>query len=106
MVSVREIFLNDEHDLDLSNTIYEQYLDKIMEVEQDLDKLRLQADISQGKDKKELTDQIKETEKTVAAMRTARKSMLKFQSAFEAGSNAAESETAHQKARRKSEDNR
>lgn len=33
MVSVREIFLNDEHDLAYSNTIYEQYVQNIMEIE-------------------------------------------------------------------------
>lgn len=42
MVSVREILLNDEHDLAYSNTVYEQYVQNIMEIEKGLVELRLQ----------------------------------------------------------------
>ena len=85
MVSVREIFLNDEHDLAYSNTIYEQYVQNIMEIEKGLVELRLQHDIAKGKDKKLLKAKIKEAEDSVEAMKIARKSMLKFQSSFETG---------------------
>lgn len=85
MVSVREIFLNDEHDLAYSNTVYEQYVQNIMEVEKGLVELRLQHDIAKGKDKKLLKAKIKEAEDSVEAMKIARKSMLKFQSSFETG---------------------
>ncbi len=33
MVSVREIFLNDEHDIEYSNTVYEQYVQNITNIE-------------------------------------------------------------------------
>ena len=85
MVSVREIFLNDEHDLAYSNTVYEQYVQNIMEIEKGLVELRLQHDIAKGKDKKLLKAKIKEAEDSVEAMKIARKSMLKFQSSFETG---------------------
>lgn len=85
MVSVREIFLNDEHDLTYSNTVYEQYVQNIMEIEKGLVELRLQHDIAKGKDKKLLKAKIKEAEDSVEAMKIARKSMLKFQSSFETG---------------------
>lgn len=85
MVSVREIFLNDEHDLAYSNTVYEQYVQNIMEIEKGLVELRLQHDIAIGREKKLLKAKIKEAEDTVEAMKIARKSMLKFQSSFETG---------------------
>ena len=85
IVSVREIFLNDEHDLAYSNTVYEQYVQNIMEIEKGLVELRLQHDIAKGKDKKLLKEKIKEAEDSVEAMKIARKSMLKFQSSFETG---------------------
>ena len=83
MVSVREIFLNDEHDLAYSNTVYEQYVQNIMEIEKGLVELRLQLDVASGKDKKLLKAKIKEAEESVEAMKIARKSMLKYHSSFE-----------------------
>lgn len=59
MVSVREIFLNDEHDLAYSNTVYEQYVQNIMEIEKGLVELRVQLDVASGKDKKLLKSKIK-----------------------------------------------
>lgn len=85
LASVREIFLNDEHDLAYSNSIYEKYVRSIAEIEKGLVELRLQADVASRKDKKELKAKIKEAEETVEAMKTARKSMAKFLSSFETG---------------------
>lgn len=85
LVSVREIFLNDEHDVEYSNSVYEQYLENIMDIEKGLVELRLQADVASGKEKKELKAKIKSAEESVQAMKIARKSMLKFASSFEIG---------------------
>jgi len=85
MVSVREIFLNDEHDTEYSNSILEQYVQNIAEIEKGLVDLRLKADIATGKEKKELKEQIKRAEESVDAMKLARKSMAKFVSSFEIG---------------------
>lgn len=85
LVSVREIFLNDEHDAVYSNSIYEIYVQNIMEIEKGIVELRLQADVAEGKEKKRLKAEIKRAEETVNAMKLARKSMNKFISSFEIG---------------------
>ena len=83
--ALRKTFLNDEHDLAYSNTVYEQYVQNIVEIEKGLVELRLQRDIASGKDKKLLKAKIKEAEESVEAMKIARKSMLKYKSSFETG---------------------
>jgi len=85
LVSVREIFLNDEHDTVYSNSVYEQYVQSIMDIEKGLVELRLQADVADGKDKKELKRKIKNAEESVEAMKLARKNWRKFMSSFEEG---------------------
>lgn len=85
LVSVREIFLNDEHDLAYSNSIYEKYVQNIAEIEKELVELKLQADVANSKEKKELREKIKKAEESVKAMKIARKSMAKFMSSFETG---------------------
>ena len=83
LVSVREIFLNDEHDTEYSNTVYEQYVQNIRGIENGLTELRLKADVADGKE--ELKRQIKNAEESVEAMKIARKNLLKFKSSFEDG---------------------
>jgi hypothetical protein len=85
LVSVREIFLNDEHDADYSNSVYEQYVQSIMDIEKGLVELKLKADVASGNEKKELKRQIKNAEESVEAMKIARKNLLKFKSSFEEG---------------------
>jgi len=85
LVSVREIFLNDEHDTVYSNSVYEKYVQNIMDIEKGLVELKLQADVAKGKEKKELQTKIKKAQESVDAMKIARKSMRKFMSSFEEG---------------------
>jgi len=85
LVSVREIFLNDEHDVEYSDSIYEQYVQNIMDIEKGIVELRLQADVANGKEKKELQGKIKKAEESVEAMKIARKNLRKFMSSFEEG---------------------
>ena len=85
LVSVREIFLNDEHDVEFSNSIYEKYVQNITDIEKGLVELRLKADVASEREKKELKDKIKKTEESVEAMKIARKSLLKFKTSFEEG---------------------
>lgn len=85
MVSVREIFLNDEHDIEFSNTVFEQYVKNITDIEKKLAELRVKADITDKKEKKLLKKQIKNTEEAVHAMKIAIKSMNKFNSSFASG---------------------
>ena len=85
LTSVREIFLNDEHDVDFSNSVYEQYLQNIAEIEKGLVELRLKKDVAKGKEKKAIAETIKKAEESVEAMKIARKSMIKYNSSFEEG---------------------
>lgn len=85
MTAVREIFLNDEHDVNYSNSVYEQYVQNIMDIEKGLVELNLQADVATGKEKKKLQAEIKSAEESVEAMKIARKSLLKFKSSFDIG---------------------
>lgn len=85
LTSVREIFLNDEHDVEFSNSVYEQYLQNITEIEKGLVDLRLKKDIAKGKEKKAIAESIKKAEESVEAMKVARKSMLKYNSSFAEG---------------------
>lgn len=85
MTATREIFLNDEHDMKYSNTVYEQYVSQIAEIEKGLVELRLKADVASGKEKKKLIAQIKQSEESVEAMKIARASMLRFNNAFAEG---------------------
>ena len=85
LVSVREIFLNDEHDVEYSNSIYEKYVQNITDIEKGLVELRLKADVASEREKKELKYKIKKTEESVEAMKIARKSLLKFKTSFEEG---------------------
>jgi hypothetical protein len=56
-----------------------------MDIEKGLVELKLQADVADGKEKKELKRRIKNAEESVEAMKLARKNMLKFKSSFEEG---------------------
>lgn len=85
LTSVREIFLNDEHDVEFSNSVYEQYLQNITEIEKGLVELRLEKDVAKGKEKKAIAESIKKAEESVEAMKVARKSMLKYNSSFAEG---------------------
>lgn len=85
LVSVREIFLNDEHDTVYSNSVYEKYVQNVMDIEKGIVELRLQADVANGKEKKELQGKIKKAEESVEAMKIARKNLNKFMSSFKEG---------------------
>lgn len=85
MVSVREVFMNDEKDLEYSKSIYEKYVQNITEIEKGLIELRLKANVADSKEKKELKTKIKSAEESVHAMKIAMKTMNKFISAYEVG---------------------
>ena len=85
MTSFREIFLNDEHDIEYSNTIYEQYVKSIEHVQTQLSDLQRKENVASKVEKKQLKTEIKNTEESLDAMMIAMKSMKKYQSAFEIG---------------------
>lgn len=85
IVSVREIFLNDEHDIEYSESIYEQYVQKIRVIEKDLVDLKLKAETASGDEKKRLQKEIKNNEESIKAMKIAMKSMKRFISSYKTG---------------------
>ncbi len=85
MTATREIFLNDEHDLEYSTTILEQYVSRVAAMEKELVDLRIKEELASKDTKKELKKKIKEIEDPVHAMKIAMKSMNKFNSSFGAG---------------------
>ncbi len=85
MVSVREVFMNDEKDLEYSKSVYEKYVQNITEIEKGLIELRLKANVADSKEKKKLKTKIKSAEESVHAMKIAMKTMNKFISAYEVG---------------------
>ncbi len=85
MVSVREIFLNDEKDLEYSNAVYEKYVRNITDIEKGLIELRLKADTADKEEKKKLKAKIESAEDSVKAMKIAMKSMNKFISSYSVG---------------------
>lgn len=85
LTAVREIFLNDEQDTAYSESIYETYVQNIMEIEKGLVELRHQADTASGEEKKKLRARIKKAEESVHAMKIAGRSMRKYVSSFEKG---------------------
>lgn len=85
LVAVREIFLNDEHDIAYSDSVYEQYVNNIANIEKELVDLRLHADTADTEEKKKIREMIKRSEETVDAMKIAKKSMEKFVSSFKTG---------------------
>ena len=85
MVSVQEIFLNEEKDVEYSTTIFEQYIRSIAEVGKDLVELDLKAEIASNEEKKKLKTKIKNTEESVNAMKIAMRSMNKYISSYKVG---------------------
>lgn len=85
MVSVREIFLNDEKDIEYSSSVYEQYVASITEIEKGLVEMRLKADVAPKEEKKELKEKIKNAEDTANAMKIAMKQMNKFIGSYKVG---------------------
>ena len=85
LVSVREIFLNDEHDMEYSNYVYEQYVNKIADIEKSLVELKLKAETASKDEQKKMKEDIKHTEESVRAMKIAMKNLNKFKSSFDIG---------------------
>ena len=85
MVSVREIFLNDEKDVAYSNSVYEQYVDSIKEIEHELVEMRYSTERFTDEEIKIRNKQIENCEESIRVMQIAMKEMKKFNSSFEEG---------------------
>lgn len=85
MVSMYEIFLNDEHDIEYSDYVYEKYVESIAELEKKTVELKLRENVATKEEKKKLKLEIKNMEDSAHAMKVAMKSMNKFKSSFAEG---------------------
>lgn len=85
LVSVKEIFLNDEHDTVYSNAVYEKYVQNIVDIEKGIAELRVRASVATGSEKKELISKIKKAQESAEVMTIAMKNLRRFMSSFEEG---------------------
>lgn len=90
VVSVREIFLNDEQDVEYSESVYEQYENCFRKVESSITEFRIKANTASREEKKELMEKKRRAEEAAHAMEVAMKSMKKYISSFKLGSQAKE----------------
>ena len=88
LVSFKEIFMNDEKDIDFADEVCDMYTDRIAEIEKGLIDLKLKTDIANGNEKKLLQSEIKRAKEVVPIMKKTRSTMLRFKSSFEEGMNA------------------
>lgn len=86
LVAVREIFLNDEHDVAYSDSVYEQYVNNCAKLEKVLIDLKVgENNAADPEEKERIKSEIKKTEEIVHAMKLAIKSMKRFISSFKTG---------------------
>lgn len=88
LVSVREVFLNDEHDAQYASYVYDEYVSMIAECEKALVDLKLKRDNAEKSEKSALDKQVKEAEDSISAMKIAMNDMKRFISSFVAGMQA------------------
>ena len=82
LVAVREIFISDEQDLAYSNSVYEQYVDNLSEIEKKLADLRVRIDDMSEDDRKKVQEEIKALEASAKAMMPVRASLKKSISTY------------------------
>ena len=86
LVSVKEIFLNDEQDVAFSNTVCEKYSERIAEAEKQrkLMEIKLSKE-TRCEEKKKLKEEIKNAKESIEVMELTNKNMWRFKSCFEVG---------------------
>lgn len=85
LTAVEEIFLNDEHDLGLSQTVIQRYQDLVVEERAEIQRLKFAAEDAEKDEKKKLVDRQKAAEKSARAMEIAVSNLKRFSSSFEVG---------------------
>lgn len=85
LTAVEEIFLNDEHDLKLSQSVIQRYQELVIEERAEIQRLKFAAEDAAKDEKKKLLDRQKAAEKSAKAMEIAVSSLKKFSSSFEVG---------------------
>ncbi|EEI86977.1 hypothetical protein HMPREF0072_0532 [Anaerococcus lactolyticus ATCC 51172] len=82
LTSIREIFLDDDKDLEFSIKVLEKYTESITKIEKNLVDLRLKRGSLDSKEKSDNEKQIKNLEENVVVMKIARKIMIKMNNEF------------------------
>lgn len=85
LTAVEEIYLNNEHDLELSESVLERYEELVVEATNDIKRLQIAADKASGPKRKELKRSCRESEKTARALEHAMKDLRKFSTSFSEG---------------------
>lgn len=85
IVSVKEVFLNEELDIHYAYEIYDQFTKSIIELEISLVDLKNKKLKLKDKDKKEIEKNIENADESVKIMKIAQKNLIKFISSFEVG---------------------
>ena len=85
LTAVEEIFLNDEHDLGLSQTVIQRYQDMVVEERAEIQRLKFAAEDAEKEEKKRLVDRQKAAEKSARAMEIAVSNLKRFSSSLEVG---------------------
>lgn len=85
LTAVEEIYLNDEHDVRLSESVLEHYESLVIAAAGEAKRLQIEADKTNGPEKRELKRERKESERTAEAMERAMRELRKFSSSFSEG---------------------
>lgn len=85
IVSVREIYLNDEKDIEYADSVYKQFVNNITEIDKEILDLESKEMNASKEEKKEIKNQIKNLKESVVVMKIAIKIMNKYNSSFKAG---------------------
>lgn len=85
LTAVQEIFLNDEHEVEYSQSVLARYVDLVSEEQSSIKRREFETKTLTGKEKKEAERQIKETKRAIDAMERAWGYLNKFTSSFEVG---------------------
>lgn len=88
LTAVEEIYLNDEHDVRLSESVLERYEELVVSAAGEAKRLQIEADKTSGPEKRKLKRERKESERTAEAMERAMRELRKFSSSFSEGMKA------------------
>jgi len=83
--SIREIFLNDEHDLAFARDIYNHVNDDYKTLGTQLEVMKAKRKVSKGNSKDEITKTIISLQKTLDVVKVSLKSLIRFISSYQVG---------------------
>lgn len=85
LVAMKEIFLNEEQDIEFSNVVCEEYVNNLTELEKKITELKAREQSLSNEEKNEIKKEIANLEEIADTMGLTIKSMTRFKNAFEVG---------------------